>query len=82
MGFRKYRACLAVFMLLIGFLWSLAPDRGAFAMGQIMMLISGIYLYYDIRYIIEKDPVDEIIDDLEQQFWDLENRNDTDPRLE
>lgn len=51
-------------------------------MGQIMMLISGIYLYYDIRYIIEKDPVDEIIDDLEQQFWDLENRNDTDPRLE
>lgn len=78
-SFRKYRIGLAVFLLALGWIWSLANDRGAMVMGQLMMLISGIYIFLDARYILSPDPVDEIIDDLEQQFWDIEFRKGSDP---
>lgn len=79
-AFRKYRIALALFCLAIGWLWSFANDRGATVMGQIMMLVAGIYAFNDIRYLYTRDPVDEIIDDLEQQFWDADFRKDSDPR--
>lgn len=79
-GFRKYRIGLALFLLTVGWIWSLANDRGAMVMGQLMMLISGIYIFIDARYLLSRDPVDEAIDDLEQQFWDIEFRKDSDPK--
>lgn len=42
------------------------------------MIIAAIYLFNDLRYIFSPDPVDEIINDLEQQFWDRDFRRDTD----
>lgn len=47
-------------------------------MGQMMMLIAATYAVIDIRYIYSRDPIDEIIDDFERQFWDKEYRKDTD----
>lgn len=78
LSFRKYRVSVALMCLAIGWLWSLAHERGAAFMGSTMMIIAAIYIYKDLRYIFSPDPVDEIINDLEQQFWDLDFRKDTD----
>jgi hypothetical protein len=78
-SFRKYRIGLAIFCLGVGWMWSFANDRGATVMGQVMMLVAGIYIALDVHYLLSPDPVDEIIGDLEQQFWDSEFRKDSDP---
>lgn len=77
-GFYKYRIALMVFLLLLGWIWSAAYDKGSSLMGQLMMLFAGIYIAKDLYHLFYPDPVDEAINDLEQQFWDLEFRKDSD----
>lgn len=78
-SFRKYRIGLATFILVIGWLWSLAYDRGASVFGQLLMLVAGVYIFLDVRYLFSGDPVDEEINNLEQQFWAAEFKKDSDP---
>lgn len=77
--FYKYRSALATFLILVGWVWSLSYDKGNSLLGQLLMLGAALSLGKDLFYLFRADPVDEVINDLEQQFWDLEFKKDSDP---
>lgn len=63
---RKRRACVFIVVMLFALLWTLnAPVAG---IAWIIFLIAGIWLAFDIRYLMHKDPMNSIIDALSQQF--------------
>lgn len=67
-----------VFLFLLGWIWSATYDKGSSLMGQLMMFGAGVYMVRDFYHLFWPSPVDEVINDLEQQFWDLEFRKDSD----
>lgn len=67
---------------LIGWLWYVTPGYGASAFGAVVMLATMAMMYPTFMRFVRKDPVDEQINDMEQQFWDLEFRKNSDPKKE
>lgn len=67
---------------LIGWLWYITPSYGSSAFGAVVMLVAMGFAYHDMRRFFHKDPVDEQINDMEQQFWDLEFGRNTGPKKE
>jgi hypothetical protein len=67
-----------IFLFCLGWIWSAAYDKGSSLMGQLLMLGAGLYMARDVYHLFWPNPVDEVINDLEQQFWDMEFRKDSD----
>lgn len=78
----KNKLAFLVLAIIVGLLWYGSSDYGFSAFGAIMMLTSLFLIYRETRKFFRKDPVDEQINDLEQQFWDIEIQHKTERRKE
>lgn len=63
---RKVRACILLGISLFALLWTL--NIAVAGAAWIIFLVAAIWLAFDIRYLIHRDPMDGVIDALSQQF--------------
>lgn len=73
----KNKLAFLALAMLLGLLWYGASGYGASAFGAVILLSSMLMIYMETRKLFRKDPVEEQINDLEQQFWDIEIQNNS-----